>query len=357
MKLFRLKPSPSTFVIQSVSTEDEGFRLSAPLTPHSLPLPNRVSEDCNERFLIAYRILYIAEPSLRQSIDRLLTPGVRNMPLTIPDCFSSLKRFMTMHPSLFRRPPMTHPEFHQLIHATLAPLRHELGLPDSNPIDCCYEITPEVFAATADPALRTYLNDRHRSGALTPQDFESVRRDLNENFPNDASTVIAALRLTQSRDHLSALSLSSSDDQLLVTLVDPAGHRLTLEGFKFIDLLRNHDTTRRLHLFQRNASRTDFVFDQQTKGEILGRFHAAHSTLNVACYDPIPTSDSPGRSPTAQASFVIDVDYALMVFLALDRLLADRERFARLLEHTQSHISFDLLAEFPQLPITTRRMS
>ena len=230
-----------------------------------------------------------------------------------------------------------------LMKEALAPVRAVLGFGSGCPGEFSYRITEGVLASTRNDALRRKLRARIPLGDLFAPGLAAIKELLEVEFPEEAAFVYSALEATRSREHVSAISVQSSGEELWVTIVNAGGGVLTLEAHKFVGLLEASGKSRRLHEITWQDARNPeihFVFNNQTEGEVIGRFDPHSGCLHVAC------CLEKGKSTACRTRFILDLDYLLCLYLVLKRLRADRERFARLLEVADATPAIDPFEAF-----------
>lgn len=82
----------------------------------------------------------------------------------------------------------------------------------------------------------------------------------------------------------------------------------------------------RLERLDYREKRTPFLFNEHSKGDVHAMFYPQTSTIRVIC------KREEDKIPGEQATFVIDPDYALSLYLLLTRMRQDKDQFARLWE-------------------------
>lgn len=236
-------------------------------------------------------------------------------------------------------------KFSDLLRLALVPVRKALGFPETNPVAYSYQITPEVLAAASDPRCEQALEriSAQTDGLLFPDDLAYAKKTIKSLLPKeDAAQVVSAIVKTKSREHLSAISLTTAksvDGELYVSLANPLGDALTLEAWKFVKLLEEREKPHLLatlsKLYQRGSD-SRFAFKSNKSGEVLAQFNAQSSVLYVFC------RNEENHEVADQAKFIIDIDYALCLYLTLKRLREDKERFARLKEQADTTVHCEL---------------
>lgn len=166
--------------------------------------------------------------------------------------------------------------------------------------------------------------------------------EANEEIKAAIQDVIKKIKASKTREHLSAISLSSAGEELTtlyVGLANPAGDALTVEGWKFVKLIEEQDTYQLIgdpppqpagsepSLFafagrqKKNGKRVDSDYTY-----VYARFETTSATLQVV------RTNAGGKDVAAKASFMLDPDYLIFLCETLKYLREDRERFARLRE-------------------------
>lgn len=220
----------------------------------------------------------------------------------------------------------------------LGVVRQELGLGDAQPSLYSYQITEDAVAAAGTPELQRYLRRIATEGDLSDQRHQRLLEFLEKDFPQEASSVMAAVTATRSREHISAISIHSNAGGLLVTIVNAQGKRLSLLEHKFRDLLAHPNSPRLLHKYtweDRKRKEPDFIFSEKVDGIVVAKLDTATCMLDVLCLD------EESRNYHDRARFVLDLDYACCLYTVLKRIREDRERYERLLEQAEASVGFD----------------
>jgi hypothetical protein len=181
------------------------------------------------------------------------------------------------------------------------------------------------------------------SSLLYPKEFNSLITFLKQNFPEEAKGVLSVIKKTKTREHLAALSLAtegSSEEEIFVSIVNTHGQDLTIEAWKFCALFEDHAHPHRLGTLGRKKDYREpndpFSFNNNKSGDVLAQFVPATSTLHVFC------QNSQDAGIADKATFIIDIDYALCIYITLKQLREDRERFNRLKEKADMSVPSDL---------------
>ena len=233
----------------------------------------------------------------------------------------------------------------EILAKTLSEIRLELGLPDDNPVAYSYEINDRVLANDMSEVCRNEL-DRFvvasGNGLIYPRDLERLQKLLEDRFPNESHNVLNFIKATKNREHLAALSLSTNDSkgEIFVSMANTRGHSLTIEGWKFCKLIEERKIPQLLgtlgHRRDYREPGDPFTFNNNKTGELLAQFIPETSVLHVVC------REEKGSQIHDKAAFVIDIDYALCVYITLKQLRDDKERFQRLKEQADTSIPCDL---------------
>jgi hypothetical protein len=340
--LYRILPGRDGFVLEDVSLSNSNLHrrvASIDLLRHVVNGQGAHDNVHRNAFFFASLILFAGEDSQQRTFVRRSGRRHRNIKGNFKTCYVLLRELWMQH-----QPSTDSSMINTLLKSAMDPVRKGLALPDINPVEYSYAITPEVLATVNDPRCEKEL-ERIASasgGLLYPQDLDHVKNELVKLLGEDkARKVIQVLRATETREHLSALSITATREaagELYVSLANPAGEALTLEGWKFVKLIEKRDTPHRLatlsQLRYRGADSL-FAFKANKTGEVLAQFKTESSVIVVI------SRDEESQQVSDRASFIIDLDYALCVYLALKRLREDKERFARLKEQADTTVQCD----------------
>lgn len=233
-----------------------------------------------------------------------------------------------------------------ILAGALSELRQKLSLSDCNPVEYSYMIDDRVLANEMTEHCRNELErfvDRNRSSLIYPKEFNSLKNHLNQHFPQEAKKVLSVIEATKTREHLAALSLSTegaTGEDLFVSIVNTHGELLMVEAWKFCALIEEHAQPQRMGTLGRKKDYREpndpFSFNDNKFGDVLAQFIPATSTLHVVC------QNSQDASIADKATFIIDIDYALCIYITLKQLREDRERFNRLKEKADMSVPSDL---------------
>ena len=246
----------------------------------------------------------------------------------------------------------------RLIKDSLAPVKEMLGLPAVDPVINSYTIPEEVILA-ASKECRDYLRLLKKKGVLTSHALQRLREKLTADFPGDAVAVIEAA--VKSREHLAAISLNTRDGHLVVMIVNQRGDMVTMEGWKLLRLIDEHDTPLILGSLERRGewqSKPLLEINNNKTGELIGVYTASDSTLQVALRQEV--TGNKGKEPKGsedRAAFILDQDYLVSLYVAIAQLKEDREKFERLREEAEARraINVDDLFDPGLFQLITKR--
>lgn len=163
---------------------------------------------------------------------------------------------------------------------------------------------------------------------------DSLRRD----FAQEADIIIDGIQ--KSREHLSAISLNSTDGQLVVSIVNQRGDMVSMEGWKLLRLLEEHDTQLELGTLDRRGNwepKPILALNNNSRGTIFAVYTAKDSTLRVICrQDTITNAGQTRKGTSDKAVFILDQDYLVSMYLAIAQLKHDKQRFEELREAAEA---------------------
>lgn len=285
-------------------------------------------------------ILEAGEAQQRQVIERISRRNGRNIKMKL-DSIRGYAGTTFGNDNPYRKiEKMQIQRLMELLKSGLDTVRTELNFPTGNPTEFSYEITDKVVNAAPNERFRQFLErvrDKHQ-GAIYQDLYEKIKAQIEERLPEESDEVLRLFEGTRNREHLAAISVTSEDDELCVSLVNIHGQRIRMEAWKFVNLLENPGTALRLADLTSSGFREQsqaFLFNLKKKGKVVGKFTPARATIEVVC---LQESDN---SVCDNGTFVIDIDYALCVYVAAKRLRDDKERFNRLKEQAGNAIEHD----------------
>lgn len=277
-------------------------------------------------FLLACISVMAGDEDQRRIQERVTASRTRNIPFNIQTTKEFLKKAMSIKKEHKKVSPK---EIDDLLQATFAPIKQQLGFPAKDPAECSYKVTGEVVAAATSEACIQYLEQQKPRVAIFPCEFELICQTLEKEHATDAEKVIAAIKTTKSREHIAALSLSTEGEIDFITIANVNRQFLKMESWRFIKLIEQAGEPLRLHVFEkikRDATMHPFRFNNNRAGEVVAKFTPGKSCLEVACIQE-------GSSAILdKAAFTLDSTYTLCIFLTLKRLREDKAQFAKLLE-------------------------
>ena len=279
------------------------------------------------------------EKQHREAIKRISRRNSRNIVMQLDTIWTYARTTFDTENPYREITPMQKERLMELLKSGLDAVRAELKIDVGNPVEYSYEITDKVINAAPNERCRQLLErlQAQHPGPIYPDLLEKVQDQIEQKFPEESDQVLQVLNGTRSREHLAAISVTSEDDELCVTLVNIHGQKIRMEAWNFVNLLENPGTTLRLADLTTGFREQGqvLVFNLNKKGKVFGRFIPARSTIEVVC---LQDSDN---SVCDKATFVIDIDYALCVYAAVKRLRDDKERFNRLKEQAENTIVHD----------------
>lgn len=302
------------------------------------------------QFLLATAALISGEAHQRRSLERLIAPGTRNIRLVVLGTAEYIEE--TFFPGegaerrkLRRRTKSMDADFARilgLLSELLPPIKRELGfpIPEMNPSEFTFIIPDDLIDHVQDVACREYLQKIGTGRLLTVPQIVKLQSRLERDWSDEAEDIMGAIAQTQSREHLSAISLNTSKDgHRVVSVVNVRGDMVALEDWKFLQLIRRHGESLSLGQLDRRGGwlpEPVLKFNDNKVGEVLGRYTASDSTLHMRCRKD--TSIGNGRvktDPVDHANFVIDQDYLVCLYIAISQLREQAARFDQLREQAE----------------------
>ena len=285
-------------------------------------------------------IVETGEAQQRNVIERISRRNSRNIKMKL-DTIGSYAGMIFNSENPYRKiEKMQIQRLMELLRSGLDAVRTELKYPPGNPVEFSYEINEKVLNAAPNEKCRQLLERLRTShpGPIYPDIYEKIKTQIEEKFPEESDQVLGVFEWTRNREHLAAISVTSEDEELCVTLVNTHGQRVRMEAWKFVNLLENSGTALRLADLTSSGYREQsqvFLFNLKKKGKVIGKFTPVKATIEVVCLQ------EPDNSICDNGTFIIDIDYALCVYAAIKRLRDDKERFNRLKEQAENTIEHD----------------
>lgn len=317
------------------------------------------SSDKNlQAFYLSMQVLLEGERRQRRTLELLTTTGVRDVKTGVRSAaeyleiyrYAAIVRDRKNKAKRNKSEMATFNDLNQMLRTVFQPIKEKLGLPSVNPSEYSYKVPDSVVTAVRSNTCKGYLKSLVTYGVLTKYKFDKVISRLEHDFPDEAENIIAGIRTTESRDHLSAISFNDNNGQLLVSIVNVTGDLLRLEGYKLIRLVEEHNEWLSLGFLERKGDwlPDPFIqFNKELSGEIVARYSALESCFEVKCRTTDKKSNKTGIS--AQAVFIVDQDYLVCLYIAILRLKNDKSRFEELREIADTKVvanMADLEADF-----------
>jgi hypothetical protein len=281
--------------------------------------------------LVGGLVVIAGEMVQRQLVKRVLTRGVFGVPV----CPKKPREFLfeLISPKLKGKEKIKMMRMLEaMIDEALREFKVQAGLPEVSPQAFCYVLSDEVIEAAKTDACREYLGINARSCPhILSGDMPHFMEIFASKFPDEVETVSQALQASRSRDHLAAISVTGDGENLSVTLVNTAGCRVTMKARRFVQMMVTPGEPVQLGEFPdpRRYREPEVIFNNLREGVVHAQFSVNHGCIEVICVDPNKTGIN---ALNDRSSIAIDVDYALVVALVLNRLHSDEERVSRLLQ-------------------------
>lgn len=304
-------------------------------------------------FLWAARVLLVGDTQHKCWVERLSKRGIRNLRPKVEFITHYLAEVFTPEDlekyssrlalKVRKRAKLTDEEkdkydrivmqFIDVYNHAMAPVKKELGFPPTTPDTYAYSISEEVIKSASN-GCKAYLQQMLPYGVLTQHILDKVQQDLCRDFPDEAEAILAKIKRTATRDHLSAISVESKDGQLVVSVVNVRSQLLTMEGWKFLELIKNHGEPISLGDLDRKGNweaEPILTFSNNRAGELIAVYTANDSTIRVVCQREQNNKNATKYTPD-KAAFVLDQDYLLCLYIAILQLKNNKIRFDELRE-------------------------
>ncbi|MBC8017460.1 MAG: hypothetical protein H7X83_02925 [Verrucomicrobia bacterium] len=230
--------------------------------------------------------------------------------------------------------------FIDLYNQAMAPVKAELGFPPT--IEEQYSFTiPEEVIKGASEGCQAYLKRTIPHGVMTANQYRQIKEQLTSDFPDEAGAIIAKIKGRPTGDYLSAISIGSKDGQLTVSIVNTRSQLLTMEGWKFLELIKNHGEPICLGDLDRKGSweaEPILTFSNNRAGEVSAVYTANDSTIRVVCRREHSNQNGSKYTPD-KAAFALDQDYLLCLYMAVLQLKHNKSRFDELCEQAATKVS------------------
>lgn len=369
--IFRLRPNEESFALKMIRTSQVRDFFESPqgepprweyVTLDKIRMLLEGPNDCPQAadkesketraFLWAARVLLVGDTQHKCWVERLSKRGIRNLRPKVESIKHYLAAAFTPEylekysPELAlkvrNRAKLTSEEkdeydrivmeFIDVYNQAMAPVKAELGFPPITPVKYVYSIPGEVIKSAND--CKAYLLRMLPYGELTEHILNKVQHELRRDFPDEAEAVLAKIKKTATRDHLSAISVESKDGQLVVSIVNVRSQLLTMEGWKFLELIKNHGEPISLGDLDRKGNweaEPILTFSNNRAGELIAVYTANDSTIRVVCQREQNNKNATKFTPD-KAAFVLDQDYLLCLYIAILQLKQNKQRFDELRE-------------------------
>lgn len=230
--------------------------------------------------------------------------------------------------------------FIDLYNQAMAPVKAELGFPPTIKEQYSFTIPAEVIKGASENC-QTYLKQTIPHGVMTAKQYHQIKEQLTSDFPDEAGAVIAKIKERPTGDYLSAISIGSKDGQLTVSIVNTRSQLLTMEGWKFLELIKNHGEPICLGDLDRKGSweaEPILTFSNNRAGVVSAVYTANDSTIRVVCQREHSNQNSSKYTPD-KAAFALDQDYLLCLYIAVLQLKDNKIRFDELREKAETKVT------------------
>lgn len=342
--IFRVNPDPEYFTLLEVSLRKKELQWQylSVKDIHDLWL-QKSGDNFNQPYFDLYlsvMVTMMADPYQRRVIQRKTSRGARNIPFKLKRVHGYLKDAMEKTKKINMK------ELNLILKTAFTDLKEELGFPKNNGYEFCWEIQDRILAK-ASPKCRKYLEQRRQTKFLYEEKFEIIKKHLKADYADEADTIIKLIGETKSRDHLSAISISTEHGETFVHIVNPHNKQIKMEAWKFLNLLEDPEKPKLLYDFEASDSRNynhKFIFNTRTDGRVEGAFYRENSTLRCTRFEQKKINQGERFSVNlgeaiGSANFMLDTYYIFCLYTVLKKLKEDKVRFDELREKAAVAVS------------------
>ncbi len=221
----------------------------------------------------------------------------------------------------------------------LGPLKTLLQFPEEDDVAHSYRVSEEVLRAAQNPECHQYVKLRGVQPYLFDAEFREICRHVEAHFSEDAPAVIEELKKTESRQHQSLITLDTQDQELFVKVVSPDAKFIRMEGWKFVNLVENHGTARRLGEYRPAGGsyrdrESPLQFNHaENRGDVVAKLDFSRALLKVVLQ---PNEKTKTNNAGDKANFILDTAYVLSVYVVIKKIDSEKERYARLLQNADT---------------------
>lgn len=375
--LYRIRPKEETFLLKMIASSkvrdlSKRFQPGEPPRWEYVTLDKirvrlkELEQDDNETavfersFLWSVQILIQGDHDHRYWIQRLSKRGIRNLTPCTLNVFSYLSdsllvtnlknNFPKLAKKVKNKQKLTKTErsnivgavlpFIDLYNQAMAPVKAELGFPPTIKEQYSFTIAQDVIKGASEDC-QAYLNRMIPHGVMTANQHSKVKEQLTRDFPDEAEAIIAKIKERPTGDYLSAISIGSKDGQLTVSIVNTRSQMLTMEGWRFLELIKNHGEPICLGDLDRKGSweaEPILTFSNNRTGVVSAVYTANDSTVRVVCQREHSNQNGSKYTPD-KAAFALDQDYLLCLYIAVLQLKDNKIRFDELREKAETKVT------------------
>ena len=296
-------------------------------------LRKEVEPNC-ELFGMVYVV--VTNDEHRDKVAALIHPKYRNI---VPRPRPVVRSVMRQYVSMTKPTEDEVNDFEQLLKGALKGAKSGLGLPEENPAEYSYPVTPSVRNAMSCDSVRACLEQAETEGLILLGRLEAILSAMQQLDPENFDGNKAALLEAKSQEHLSVMAIEGTGRDMAISIVSPHGRIVRMSARRFELLVENYDNTRSLGEFVREIEKGDYldiyINTKVQKGGVLARYASQTSTLSCAV-----VSARKGEVEDV-AEFILDADAVVCTYLAVKRLRQDFMRFIALRDEVGSRIDFD----------------
>jgi hypothetical protein len=293
-------------------------------------------------FMVAAAVVNIGERTQRRTVERKITKGTRN--ITNRGCRSARYLGLAQNPEMMASDDRKEKrgmlkKCQEQLNEVVVNARTSMGWEEESPSRWSYVITEDVLDEAEDAGCEAYF-ENISGQRFFAEDLNKIEVAVKGLCPESSMEVIQVLRRTKTDEHLSMISLKADENGgLFITVVDPKGHYLTVEADRFVEMLNADNQSRRLHVFPSRGHRqpVTFAFNENTEGEIIGKFMPEVMKLDVVCCQ----GQGQYSNVHDRSWFYLDPEYLMCMWVVLCRLGDDRDRYKQQKSMAEARVEFD----------------
>jgi hypothetical protein len=341
-RLFRVFDDEFTVGFCGVDIDENGIAIGARYRRLRFDKERNRSGNHDRELIVAAAVIQEGERLQRPVVQRKLKKGSRNIKNKTGRPVQLLG--WAMEPKLMatdnrKEKNRVLREFGSELHGVVQKIGEDVGLKEGLPDPGSYVITAEVMAVADKAGCADYFAEIEGQRFL-PHDLAKIKAAINEKYPDALENVMEVIHATKNRDHLSMLSLEpSKEGGLFVVVMAPKGHHLKVEAKPFVEMVSCMGESKRLFVFPKQGDREviESSFNDRKEGEVIGKISSFPMVLEVACC----VGNGSIKNVVDKARFYLEPEYLLCLWMVLNKIILDVERYQQLKAKAETFTGFD----------------